>query len=159
CDADGAVWFINQKLREFVGSSADRLLEELWTGLLDAWDPGPSPKLFLCAQQARREYRFTYHARRCDGEYRLLIDCGRPRFAFDGTFLGYVGCVTDITAHDGPFGADLTERRRANADLHHSAGLVRSVFASLYGYVSAIDRGGKILIMNDAWRKFAPGFG
>jgi hypothetical protein len=36
---------------------------------------------FLAAQQARRSYRFKYRARRCDQQYRVLIDCGEPRHA------------------------------------------------------------------------------
>jgi signal transduction histidine kinase len=35
--------------------------------------------------------------RRHDGEYRWLLDKGTPRFASDGTFLGYIGSATDIT--------------------------------------------------------------
>jgi len=35
--------------------------------------------------------------RRGDGEYRSVLDTGAPRFASDGTFLGYIGSAVDIT--------------------------------------------------------------
>ena len=309
CAADGCVSFVNLRLREFVGSRAERLLGARWAGLPDAEDPGPSMESFLAAQQARRSYRFRYRARHCDQQYRVLIDCGEPRHAADGTFIGYVGSVTDITEHAQPadesavsesrfrriadagfegfvgssaditdrsqaedlirqsearfrvlfdsdvvpllywhedgrvldandaylrlfgahrdeieagslrwcelapvehlhldraslaavfagrndaaafesdhvnrdgrrvtalvagsllpgrtdqgvaFAVDLTERKRAEAALRNSEALVRSVFASLYGYVAVIDRAGTIIAVNDAWRQFAHGLG
>jgi hypothetical protein len=67
---------------------------------------------FLAAQQARRNYRFKYRAQRSDQQYRVLIDYGRPRLAADGTFIGYVGSVTDITEHD----EHPTNRPRASCD-------------------------------------------
>jgi PAS domain S-box-containing protein len=100
CGADGSVAFVNQRLREFVGNGAESLLQKKWTGLLDSNDGSPSVHMFLAAQQARREYEFKYRARRRDGQLRLLVDCGHPHLAADGTLIGYVGSVTDITAHD-----------------------------------------------------------
>jgi PAS domain S-box-containing protein len=38
-----------------------------------------------------------YRLRRSDGEYRWVLDTGAPRFAPDGTFLGYIGSCVDIT--------------------------------------------------------------
>jgi C4-dicarboxylate-specific signal transduction histidine kinase len=46
-----------------------------------------------------------YRLRRHDGEYRWIFDKGVPRFAPDGTFLGYIGCADDVT-----------DRRRAEED-------------------------------------------
>src|SRR5690349_23722912 len=93
CAADGRVSFINLRLREFVGSRAERLLGTRWAGVPHAEDSGPSMNTFLAAQQARRSYRFKYRACRCDQQFRVLLDCGEPRHAADGTFIGYVGSV------------------------------------------------------------------
>jgi len=35
--------------------------------------------------------------RRFDGEYRWVLDDGVPRFAPDGSFVGYIGACMDIT--------------------------------------------------------------
>ena len=40
-----------------------------------------------------------YRLRRRDGEYRWVLDNGGPRFASDGTFLGYIGSCVDISEH------------------------------------------------------------
>src|SRR6266481_6921561 len=38
-----------------------------------------------------------YRLRRGDGEYRWVLDNGAPRFASDGTFLGYIGSCLALT--------------------------------------------------------------
>ena len=38
-----------------------------------------------------------YRLRRGDGEYRSILDKGVPRFAPEGTFLGYIGTAIDVT--------------------------------------------------------------
>jgi PAS domain S-box-containing protein len=45
----------------------------------------------------RREFRMEFRLRRADGAYRWMLDHGIPRFAPDGTFLGYIGSCIDIT--------------------------------------------------------------
>jgi len=46
---------------------------------------------------ARQPFTMEYRLRRGDGEYRSVLDTGAPRFASDGTFLGYIGSAVDIT--------------------------------------------------------------
>jgi len=38
-----------------------------------------------------------YRLRRFDGEYRWIDDAGIPRYARDGTFLGFIGSCVDVT--------------------------------------------------------------
>jgi len=173
CGADGCVSFVNLRLREFIGSRAERLLGRRWTGLLDAKDPGPSMQTFLAAQQARRNYRFKYRAQRCDQQYRVLIDCGEPRFAADGTFAGYVGSVMDITEHDeqpdesaatesasasdGRFdeyvvsSVDITDRRQAENLIRQSEARFRVLFDSDVVPLLYWHEDGRVLDANDAY--------
>ena len=52
-----------------------------------------------------------YRLRRRDGAYGWVLDTGVPRFAHDGTFLGYIGSCVDIT-----------ERREAENDAREVSG-------------------------------------
>jgi PAS domain S-box-containing protein len=71
------------------------------------------------------------------------------------------GCLLPGRSDQGiAFAVDLSERKRAAAALRNNERLVRSVFASLYGYVAVIDCAGTIVAVNDAWRQLdhAPGW-
>jgi len=46
-----------------------------------------------------------YRLRRFDGDYRWLFDSATPRFADDGSFLGYIGSCIDITERKRAEGA------------------------------------------------------
>jgi two-component system, LuxR family, sensor kinase FixL len=52
---------------------------------------------YVASFDARQPFTMEYRLRRHDGEYRWVLDTGRPRFADDGAFLGYVGSCLDIT--------------------------------------------------------------
>ena len=53
--------------------------------------------MFTSSFDARLPFKIEYRLRRYDGEYRWLLDTGVPRFADDGSFLGYIGSCVDIT--------------------------------------------------------------
>ena len=46
-----------------------------------------------------KEFRMEYRLRRYDRTYRWIDDTGIPRYARDGSFLGYIGSCTDIHEH------------------------------------------------------------
>jgi PAS domain S-box-containing protein len=54
-------------------------------------------EVYVNSFDARQPFTMEYRLRRSDGEYRWVLDSGMPRFASDGTFLGYVGSCIDIT--------------------------------------------------------------
>lgn len=95
--SDSNCTFFNQGWLEFTG----RTLElEYGTG----WAAGVHPEdfqhcmhVYLNAFVERRDFRMEYRLRRADGEYRWILDTGRPRFASDGSFEGYIGSCIDIT--------------------------------------------------------------
>ena len=89
------VWF-NKPWLTFTGR---RLAQEVG----DGWSEGVHPddfdrciKIYSSHFDARRDFRMQYRLRRYDGAYRWIDDTGIPRFARDGTFLGYIGSCIDI---------------------------------------------------------------
>ena len=52
---------------------------------------------YTTAFEGRHEFVAEYRLRRSDGEFRWVYDKGVPRYAANGTFLGYIGCAEDIT--------------------------------------------------------------
>jgi PAS domain S-box-containing protein len=94
----GCVWF-NKPWLTFTGR---RLVEEVGAG----WSEGVHRndlerciKAYSSHFDARKDFRIQYRLRRHDGAYRWIDDTGIPRFARDGTFLGYIGSCIDIQEH------------------------------------------------------------
>lgn len=90
------VWF-NATWLEFTGRRMDELLGNGW---LEDVHPDDRPSCLGVYQQAfaaRKPFSMEYRLRRHDGEYRWIIDEGRPRYAEDDEFLGYVGFCRDIS--------------------------------------------------------------
>jgi PAS domain S-box-containing protein len=96
-DADKLCTYVSQTWLDLTGRIFE---EELGNGWVD--DIHPSDRVTRldayahCFDQ-RSPFTMEYRVRRHDGEYRWLLDKGTPRFASDGTFLGYIGSATDIT--------------------------------------------------------------
>jgi PAS domain S-box-containing protein len=94
----GCVWF-NKPWLTFTGR---HLAEEIGNG----WSEGVHPhdfdrciNVYLSHFDARKDFRMQYRLRRHDGAYRWVDDTGIPRFAHDGTFLGYIGSCIDVHEH------------------------------------------------------------
>jgi PAS domain S-box-containing protein len=94
--SDKRCQYFNKTWLEFVGNT---LGEQIRLG----WSAGIHPdELQRCldaynrAFDARQPFKMEYPLRRHDGEYRWMLNHGVPRFASDGTFLGYIGGCVDI---------------------------------------------------------------
>jgi PAS domain-containing protein len=69
----------------------------------DGWADGVHPedlpdclRDFLKSFHARQPLRLEYRFRRHDGEYRWIVDEGRPFYEQDGTFAVYIGACFDV---------------------------------------------------------------
>jgi PAS domain S-box-containing protein len=101
------VWF-NRPWLNFTGRT---MLQELGAG----WAEGVHPddyerclEIYVDHFDARKEFRMQYRLLCHDGVYRWIDDRGAPRYARDGTFLGYIGSCVDVTPLKN------LERRRPN---------------------------------------------
>jgi PAS domain S-box-containing protein len=127
--ADGACTYCNKTWLDLAGRSLERQLGEGW---LDSVHPGDRDRVrnvYLRAFEAREPFSVEYRLRRHDGEYRWLLGHGVPRYDERGSFLGYIGGVTDLTEDRRAqealrdlsgrlIGAQEQERARIGRELH-----------------------------------------
>ncbi len=90
-------WF-NRPWLQFTGRTMEQVLGYGWTEGIHPDDVEYCLLTYSQAFDQRQPFRLDYRLRRHDGEYRVMDDAGVPRFATDGTFLGYIGACTDVTA-------------------------------------------------------------
>ncbi|HYI92475.1 MAG TPA: ATP-binding protein, partial [Bryobacteraceae bacterium] len=96
-DLLGDCVYINLRWREFTGTTLEQNLKLGW---MERVHPDERPKIkevLIQANSSRQPFRVEYQLLRKDGQWRWMVDSGTPRFAEDGSFLGYIGSVIDIT--------------------------------------------------------------
>ncbi|MBW4631080.1 MAG: PAS domain S-box protein [Iphinoe sp. HA4291-MV1] len=96
-DANGLCTFLNQYCWEFTGRPFEELLGEGWTQRIHPEDKQHCLEIYLSAFKNHQRFQYEFRYLRADGEYRWLINIGVPRFASNGSFIGYIGCCIDIT--------------------------------------------------------------
>jgi len=89
--------FFNKTWLDFTGRSLEQELGNGWAEGVCRKDFDPCLETYTSAFDARRRFTMEYRLLRHDGEYRWILDTGVPRFATDGTFLGYIGSCVDIS--------------------------------------------------------------
>ncbi len=102
--------YFNKVWLEFTGRTLEQELGAGWTESVHPDDYQECLQTYVQAFDARQEFSMVYRLRRHDGEYRWLLDEGKPRYDTQGSFLGYIGHCLDIT-----------ERRQAEAEIRRLA--------------------------------------
>ncbi len=92
------VWF-NRPWLTFTGRDMQQELGNGWSEGVDRKDFDRCLETYVTHFDARKEFRMEYRLRRHDRSYRWIDDTGIPRYARDGSFLGYIGSCTDIHEH------------------------------------------------------------
>src|SRR5260370_21383771 len=96
-DADRRCTFVSQTWLDLTGRIFEEELGNGWADDIHPSDRDARLEAYAHCFDQRSLFTLEYRVRRHDGEYRWLLDKGTPRFASDGTFLGYIGSATDIT--------------------------------------------------------------
>jgi PAS domain S-box-containing protein len=89
------VWF-NRPWLDFTGRSMAQELGNGWAEGVDREDFDACLETYISHFDARKPFRMQYRLRRHDGVYHWIDDTGIPRYAHDGSFLGYIGSCIDI---------------------------------------------------------------
>lgn len=140
--------FYNKGWLEFRGNT---MAEELAASRKESIHPDDFDRclnIYLPSFDARKEFHMEYRLLRHDGEYRWISDHGVPRYASDGSFIGYIGSSIDIT--DRKAAAEQLERIVASrtAELREQKDFVEKIIDSSMDIISVVDADGRYLAVN-----------
>jgi PAS domain S-box-containing protein len=96
--ADGACLFFSRAWCDYTGQSANAALGFGWLEAVHPDEREECRRGFLEAYRQREAFSMDCRVRRADGEFRWVLNAGRPRFNPSGDFAGFAGSVIDI--HD-----------------------------------------------------------
>jgi len=94
----GCVWF-NKPWLTFTGRRIAQEAGKGWSEGVHHDDFDRCLKVYSTHFDAHKDFRMQYRLRRHDGAYRWIDDTGIPRFARNGSFLGYIGSCVDVHDH------------------------------------------------------------
>lgn len=89
--------FFNHPWLSYTGRTLEQELGDGWAEGVHPDDMKFCLETYNTAFDARQPFRMEYRLRRFDGEYRVMLDSGVPRWEDDGSFAGYIGSCIDIS--------------------------------------------------------------
>jgi PAS domain S-box-containing protein len=138
--------YINTQWLEFTGRTLEEELGHGWANSIHPDDYDSAVETYFTSFDERQPFGMEYRVRRRDGEYRWIFDTGKPRFAADGTFLGYIGCCIDITERKESEVALQT----AHEELHQLKNQLEAENISLQQELQLDEKFGEIVGQSDA---------
>ncbi|MGA7239193.1 MAG: PAS domain-containing protein [Bryobacteraceae bacterium] len=88
--------FFNKPWLDFTGRTMEQELGDGWASGVHPEDLERCMEIYSSSFDARRSFQMGYRLRRADGQYRWLLDRGRP-FDREGEFAGFIGSCLDLT--------------------------------------------------------------
>ena len=135
--------FANLGWLRFTGKSLEETVGDGWSHTIHPDDLQSTYDRFIADFHARRPTELEYRMRRYDGEYRLVLVRGNPRFDAGGKFLGYAASAIDMT-----------ERRQQEAALKRSEARSRDVVESQTSFVCRMLPDATLTFVNSAYCNF-----
>ena len=89
--------YFNKVWLDFTGRTLEQELGDGWAEGVHPDDLDMCFNTFTSAFDKRENFSMTYRVLRFDGEYRWILDEGKPRYNMQGEFIGYIGNCLDIT--------------------------------------------------------------
>ncbi|MBC7775680.1 MAG: PAS domain S-box protein [Phycisphaerae bacterium] len=95
-DSDKNCTFFNKTWLEFTGRTVEQESGQGWVESVHYDDSALYLDSYSASFEARNPFQLEYRLRRKDGEYRWMMEMGKPVFSLLGEFKGYIGYGTDI---------------------------------------------------------------
>jgi PAS domain S-box-containing protein len=89
--------FVNREYLRFLGCRWEEVRGLGWQQFIHPDDREEHVAAYERALRARQPFQAQLRMRRVDGQYRWLHMTGVPRLTSEGSFVGFVGCSSDIT--------------------------------------------------------------
>ncbi|WP_374494955.1 EAL domain-containing protein [Zoogloea sp.] len=134
---DAKCSYFNQTWLDFTGRSLEDEMGDGWTSGVHPDDFDRCVSTYLEHFAVRTPFEMEYRLRRRDGQYRWIIDTGRPLYDKWGEFAGYIGSCIDIT-----------DRRNTEAELRERENRLSTLLASMGEGVIMRDARGMLLLYN-----------
>ena len=142
---------VNRAWCEYTGHSAAQALGEGWSRCLHPEDLARWLDACVRAFDARASFELEYRLRRRDGQYRWVLDRGRPRYSREGAFLGYVGACVDIDRRkraELELAGELERERRLRVALEEASRIKDELVAWVLGRLAEpLLRGVRVLVV------------
>jgi len=90
--------YFNKGWLDFTGRTMEQEMGNGWADGVHPDDLDRCIQIYSTYFDEQKEFSMEYRLRRKDGQYRWIIDQGKPRYLSDGQFIGYIGSCFDI--HD-----------------------------------------------------------
>ena len=143
-DLDGRFTYANASLLAIWRKGPDEVLGR------DSFDLGYSPEE---AELHRREIQEVIHTKQpLRAETAFTSHLGERQYEY--IFMPVLGSGGAVEAVVGST-RDITERKRHEWELQASGHFLASSIDALSAHIAVLDEGGKILLVNEAWRRFA----
>jgi PAS domain S-box-containing protein len=154
-DEHGKIGYFNRSWLTFVGRTLKEQQDGGWVQEIHPEDRARCLQGYSDAFERREPFELEYRHRRADGEYRWILNYGRPYRNLEGAFAGFIGSCTDIT----PRRESEEQTRAANAELeafsytvsHDLRAPLRSMSGLCEILIDNYSRGEKI---DQTWREF-----
>ncbi|MDD3926612.1 MAG: PAS domain S-box protein [bacterium] len=134
---DGELNYFNTTWCQFTGRSMDDEVNDAWKQSLHPEDRDNCDAVYNKAFALRLAFETECRLRRRDGEYRWVVNIGRPFYDLDGEFAGYLGACYDIT-----------ERVTAEQSLHSALQLYQDTLTTIPSSILLLDGNLNILMTN-----------